>query len=111
MQHTVSHESSRDWPAALKLSAARDALAQAIYYARAQAYGLGAPHWDGLTPPDRQHYREIAAVTLAYVKPSPVQPVNYFAVAVDITRQAVTGLRPTHGPVIGCIAPIDDEVA
>ena len=49
----------QDWPLRLKLSAARDALAQSIYYATTEVDG-GHTHWDALTPERRQAFRETA---------------------------------------------------
>ncbi len=63
-------ESVRDFPAALRLSAARDALARAIYEARATAYSIPAL-WDSLTSSERDDYRAVALRTLEQQKPTP----------------------------------------
>ena len=76
-----------DWPASLRLSAARDQLAQVIYMARAQAYAIGSPHWEGLSPEIRDSYRQIALDVLEKLKPEPRATVSYFRTAVDITCQ------------------------
>jgi len=59
----------RDWPAALRLSAARERLAQALYAARGDAYVAQQPGWQDLRSDDRRHYRAVALQMLAAVKP------------------------------------------
>jgi len=59
----------RDWPAPLRLSAARETLAQALYAARGDAYVAQQPAWRDLRRDDRQQYRALALQMLEAVKP------------------------------------------
>ena len=75
---------NNDWPASLRLSAARDQLAQVIYMARAEAYAIGSPHWEGLSPAVRDSYRKTALEVLETLRPP---PHDYFWALVNITRR------------------------
>jgi len=96
MNQDSSTESMKDWPAGLKLSAARDALAKAIYEARCLAFSFPAM-WDSLDTATRDDYRAVALRLLEGRRPTPRPAVNYFKVAVEGARE--------HARVIGEIGP------
>ncbi len=79
----------------LRLSLARELLAQAIYEHRATAFTLDVPTWRLLTEKTRDGWRQLADVTLEQVKPR----------ARGLPPIIVTGLRPVTGSVIGTIQP------
>lgn len=63
-------------------------LAEAIYHARSEAYGIAIPAFDTLPPREKQDYIDHAADVLEAVKPLPAVPSpDYFAVAATLTRR------------------------
>lgn len=63
-------------------------LAKAIYFTRAEAWGIVVTDWDALDPRDKAKYVEMANEDLQDVKPLPTahKSPDYFSVAVGITR-------------------------
>ena len=94
-----AHRAMKDWPACLRMSVAREMVAEKLYEARSVAYELGVPPWNSLTHETRERYREQAQFTIEAVKPQPrgLPPI------------ALTGLRPvTGGRIVGAIEPQED---
>ncbi len=85
-----------DLAVTLRRSIARETLAQAIYDTRAIEHAIEGPSWRSLSERLKNAYRGRADVVLDLVQPraSQMRPVQF-----------VTGLRATHGPVIGAIVP------
>ena len=97
---------------------AKKALAPVLYYARSQAFNLCSPHWDGASQEMRDQYLNFAEAVLRLpnvpqpVQPAPVQaqPTDFRDWFIKTTRAFAYGLRPTHGTVIGAIAPDKDKL-
>lgn len=104
MSESFDKDSTRDWPADLKLSAAVDELAVALYQAYTLAYSKPRHMWESLTPTTRAIWRKMALKALKDIAPTdhgaapaPDPVVNpsagnggdsrYFDLAVDITRR------------------------
>lgn len=90
---TDSRESMRDWPQTLKLNAASCRLALALYYAKAEVYGCDGRHFEALRPDEKAVWVSRAAVVLKGMQPEPIAA----------RAMVITGLGPTHRPVIGSI--------
>lgn len=70
LQMTHDRESMRDWPLKLRMNASACTLAEAIYYVRAEAYGIAITAWDELEPRVKQTYVEHAQDVLEAVRPA-----------------------------------------
>lgn len=105
-----------NWPLSLKRNAAVIELAQAIQHARADYFEL--PHFDLADLPLRakERYIFIAKSIIEAVQPAQAEPVAppsgiadaLFQMGVGMARaqvEIVTGLRPSHGVVIGQFGP------
>ncbi len=100
---------------------AKEALAPVIYYARSQAFNLCSPHWDGASQELRDEYLNFSEAILKLpnvrqpiqreAEPVPAaKPMDFRAMFLRITRAYAYGLRPTHDPVIGAIAPREEDL-
>jgi len=90
--------SMKDWPVKLRLNAAACTLAQAIWYARAEGYGVAVRPWDDLEPTLRRQYVEHAEDVLEAVRPVPTARRDYFGLASALARTQAAN-------VVGRITP------
>ena len=73
-------------------------LAKALYYVRADYYGIAVRDWDALEPRQKHEYVEHAQDVLDAVRPAPNRTVDYFGLAATLARRA-------HGTVVARISP------
>ena len=86
----------------------KEALAQAIYYAQAQAFRVDEVHWTAATHERREECRALAhGVLKPPTRTEPQKPV----VMVGLVKRFTTGLRGiTNSHLIGVIEPTRAEV-
>lgn len=73
--------------ASLTFNVAAIHLAQALYYSRAEAYGLAlTSEWEQLAPREKHDYVEQAQLALEAVRPAP-NTTNYFGLAASLARR------------------------
>lgn len=92
------NETMRDWPAGLKLNATACTLAKAIYYARAEGFGLAVCAWEALEPMDRHRYIGEARDVLERVRPVDRRNRVLFDLAAGLARGEAA-------KVVGAITP------
>lgn len=92
----MSADVIQDWPATLRMNAACVELAEATYNAYRTAYALSLPLFCNLSPHLKDGWIQIAKRHLEEQKPDRKGPAPL---------RVVTGLRPTHGSLIGTIGP------
>lgn len=103
------------YPQSLRSAAALDQLARDLYVNHRHYLGEPVKVWDKVPYHLRQIYFELAARTLKAMSTSP-EPAKaedaLFHLANALGRaDMVTGLRPTHGVVIGAIQPREGGAA
>jgi hypothetical protein len=109
-----------DFSRDLKLNAAAICLAQAVYYGRHTVWGGDGRHFDALSTAEKRAWIQLGADVLRAVKQPGRDRENTSAILQTSVwtpcgpersgtsghlTQISTGLRPTHGPVIGMIQP------
>lgn len=74
----------------LQLNATACRFATAIYYAKAEAFGLAVPMWEALPVEDRREYVQRAIDLLEEMRPAERRSFDYFGLVVG----AITPARP-----------------
>ena len=87
---------------ALQVNATACTLAEALYYARSEAFGVACRHWDALTPQERHYYVGAARDALEAVRPVSSSS-SLFVLAADLARQS--------SKVVGAITPTEPYTA
>jgi len=80
----------RDFPNRLRRNFAVDQLAEQIYVARNEAFGLPQIPWNDIDAGSREHFRVVASATLDDVDPRTGTDEDWFALAQSLTRAANT---------------------
>ena len=62
-------------------------LAKALYYVRADYYGIAVRDWDALEPRQKHEYVEHAQDVLEAVRPAPNRTVDYFGLAATLAQR------------------------
>lgn len=91
-------ETLRDRPAGLRLTATACTLAKAIYYARAEAFGIAVKAWETLDAMDRHRYVGHARDVLETVRPVDRPNRVLFDLAAGLARGEAA-------KVVGAITP------
>lgn len=82
----------------LQLNATACRFATAIYYAKAEAFGLAVPMWEALPVEDRREYVQRAIDLLEEMRPAERRSLDYFGLAAGLARADAANVIGRIGP-------------